>query len=482
LPLIFDLAIDIKGFFMNLEAKKLIALDKKNIWHPFTQMADWTADDPCRPLIIDSAKGNYLCDVDGKKYLDGVSSLWVNNLGHANPKIDKAVKKQLDKVSHTTFLGLTHKPAIDLSEKLLNILPKHFKKVFYSDNGSTAVEAALKMAYQFWKFKGSKRPAFLTLKNAYHGDTIGAVSVGGNDLFHSTFKPLLFKALFAPSPFCYKCPYRGKEISFDNKAKTFKEHCKIAGCKGECITETENILKKYAKDIAAAVIEPENQAAAGMIIMPAGYAAQYSALCKKYNVLLIADEVATGFGRTGKMFAIEYSKIEPDFICLSKGITGGYMPLAATVTTDEIYNSFLGKYEEFKTFFHGHSYTANPLACAAANAVIDIFKSDGILQKLQPKINFLKNELCLLSKHAKTGNIRHLGVMAGIDIVKNKKTGKPYDYKLKTGAKICALMRKDAIIIRNLGDTLVLFLPLTITIAEISKIIKSIIKNLDGLE
>ncbi|MDR3113387.1 MAG: aminotransferase class III-fold pyridoxal phosphate-dependent enzyme, partial [Endomicrobium sp.] len=223
---------------MKSEAKKLIDLDKKNIWHPFTQMGDWTADDPCEPLIIEKAKGNYLYDIDGKKYLDGVSSLWVNNLGHANPKIDAAVKKQLNKVSHTTFLGLTHKPAIELSQKLLSILPKHFKKVFYSDNGSTAVEIALKMAYQFWRFKGEKRNAFLTLKNAYHGDTIGAVSLGGSPLFHLTFKPLLFKAHFAPSPFCHKCCRRRKEIPFINKARTFKEHCKTAACKGECIMET----------------------------------------------------------------------------------------------------------------------------------------------------------------------------------------------------------------------------------------------------
>jgi adenosylmethionine-8-amino-7-oxononanoate aminotransferase len=464
-----------------MDVKEYAALDKKNIWHPFTQMGDWIADDPCEPLIIDRAKGNYLYDVNGKKYIDGVSSLWVNNLGHRNPKIDRAVKKQLGKVSHTTFLGLTHKPAIELSQKLLSVLPKHFKKVFYSDNGSTAVEAALKTAYQFWQFKGENRTSFLSLGNAYHGDTVGAVSVGGTPLFHKRFKSLLFNVHFAPSPFCHKCHCRKSIVPFPNKAKTFKEHCKAAACKGECIAEVENILKKRAKNIAAAIIEPENQAASGMIIMPAGYVAQYAKLCKRYNVPLIADEVATGFGRTGKMFAIEYSKIKPDFICLSKGITGGYMPLAATITTDEIYNAFLGKYEEFKTFFHGHSYTAYPLACAAANAVIDIFKKDKILQKMQSGVKFLEKELAVLSGHEKVGNIRQLGVMAGIDIVKDKKTNEPYACGLKIAAKICAQMRKDGIIIRNLGDTLVLFLPLTITKREISKIIKSIVKTLDAL-
>ena len=464
--------------------KQLIKKDKQNIWHPFTQMADWLNNDPCEPLIIDKAEGSYLYDIDGKKYLDGVSSLWVTLLGHRNRKIDEAVKTQINKVVHTTFLGLTHRPAIDLSEKLLKILPKNLTKIFYSDNGSTSVEAALKMAYQYWQFKGEERTSFLSLKNAYHGDTVGAVSVGGTDLFHSRFKSLLFKNYFAQSPYCYRCPHLCQgDIGFDtvSKAGSFKQHCKIMGCKGQCIKEAEDILAENNKNIAAAIIEPLNQAAAGMIVMPKGYLKEYAALCKKYKIPLICDEVATGFGRTGKMFAVEHEGVTPDFICLSKGITGGYLPLAVTATTNKIYNAFLGKYEEFKTFFHGHSYTANPLACAAANATLDIMKRNKILQKLQPKIKHFQKELCFLAKHRKVGNIRHCGVMAGIEIVENKKTGKPYDCKLKTGAKICAKMRKDGIIIRNLGDTLVLFLHLTMTKKEISKITASIHKQLDKL-
>ena len=456
-----------------MSLKHLIAKDKQNIWHPFTQMADWLKDDPCKPLIIEKAKGNYLYDTNSNKYIDGVSSLWVNNLGHQNPKIDKAIKNQLSKVAHTTFLGLTHKPAIELSEKLLKILPKHFKKIFYSDNGSTAVEVALKMAYQYWQFKGENKSSFLSFKNAYHGDTVGAVSVGGTDLFHKRFKALLFKAHFAPSPFCKECPRKKiSNLPFFVKAKTFKEHCKIVDCKGECLKEAEKLLKQNTKTLAAAIIEPEIQAASGMIIMPAGFVKEFATLCKKYGVLLICDEVATGFGRTGKMFAIELSGIKPDFICLSKGITGGYLPLAVTATTNEIYNAFLGKYEEFKTFFHGHSYTANPLACAAANAVIDIFKKDKILKKLTPTIKFLRNELANLAKHNKVETIRHLGVMAAIDII---------SVDQKIGATICANMRKDGIIIRNLSKSLILFLPLTITKAEIKKIISSIRKNLNTL-
>jgi adenosylmethionine-8-amino-7-oxononanoate aminotransferase len=383
-------------------------------------------------------------------------------------------------------LGLTHKPAIDLSEKLLKVLPSNLKKIFYSDNGSTAVEAALKMAYRHWQYKKEKRTLFLSLKNAYHGDTIGAVSVGGMDLFHSKFKHLLFNTLFARSPYCYRCAYRKYPIPFPNRAGNFQEHNKIMGCKGQCIKEVEDILKKEHKNIAAAIIEPLNQASAGMVIMPKGYVKAYAGLCKKYGVLLICDEVATGFGRTGKMFAVEHEGVKPDFICLSKGITGGYLPFAVTAVTNEIYNSFLGKFEEFKTFFHGHSYTANPLACAAASSVLDIFAKDNVLQKLQPKIKHLEKELASLAKHPKAGNIRHCGVMAGIEIVADKNSslaaGTPYDYKLKTGAKVCANIRKDGVIIRNLGDTLVLFLHLTMTNAEISKIIKAVKKELDNLK
>ncbi|MDR1418543.1 MAG: adenosylmethionine--8-amino-7-oxononanoate transaminase [Endomicrobium sp.] len=461
--------------------EKYVQLDKKNIWHPFTQMADWVNDEPSKPLIIDKAKGAYLYDVDGKKYIDGISSLWVNLLGHRNCLIDKAIKVQINKVSHSTFLGLTHVPAIELSEKVLNILPKNIKKIFYSDNGSTAVEIALKMAYQYWQFKKEKRTKILSLKNAYHGDTIGAVSVGGTDLFHAKFKSLLFKSYFAMSPYCYRCNFRTKDIPFPLKVKDFKNHNLQIGCKGECIKQVEEILSKHSKQIAAAIIEPLNQAASGMIIMPKGYLSEYAKLCKKYDVLLICDEVATGFGRTGKMFAVEHENVHPDFICLSKGITGGYLPLAITATTNKIYNTFLGKYEEFKTFFHGHSYTANPLACAAANAVVDILTKDNIFQKINIIIKHLEIELKGLLEHNRIGNIRQCGLMAGIEIIEDKTTGKSYNCRLKIGAKVCTKMREHGIIIRNLGDILVLFLPLIITKREISKITRAIKIELDEL-
>jgi adenosylmethionine-8-amino-7-oxononanoate transaminase len=348
------------------------------------------------------------------------------------------------------------------------------KKIFYSDNGSTAVEVAVKMAYQYWQFKKEKRRFFFFFKNAYHGDTIGAVSVGGVDSFHSSFKSLLFKSYFARSPYCYRCAYRKKEITFPLNVKDFRDHNIKVGCKGECIRQVKDIISKNHKAIAAAIIEPLNQAASGMLVMPKGYLKEYENICKRYGILLICDEVATGFGRTGKMFAVEHEDVKPDFMCLSKGITGGYLPLAVTATADEIYNAFLGKYEEFKTFFHGHSYTANPLACAAANASLDMLKQNKILNKLQSKIKYLEKELIELYKHEKVGNIRHCGVMVGIEIVEDKRTGKPYGHKLKIGAKVCTNMRNKGIIIRNLGDTLVLFLPLTITEKEISKIVNTV--------
>ena len=460
---------------------KLINSYKNNIWHPFTQMADWINNDPCEPLIIDKAKGSYLYDIDGKKYLDGISSLWVNLLGHRNPKIDKAIKEQIDKVSHTTFLGLTHTPAIMLAEKLISILPKNLKKIFYSDNGSTAVEVAIKMAYQYWQFKGEKRQFFFSLKNAYHGDTIGAVSIGGVDSFHSNFKSLLFKSYFAMSPYCYRCTYRKKEMIFPLNAKDFKDHNIKVGCKGECIRQVKDIISKNHKAIAAAIIEPLNQAASGMLVMPKGYLKEYANICKRYGILLICDEVATGFGRTGKMFAVDHEDVKPDFMCLSKGITGGYLPLAVTTMTNEIYKAFLGKYEEFKTFFHGHSYTANPLACAAANASLDMLRQNKTINKFQSKIKYLEKELTELYKHEKVGNIRHCGVMVGIEIVADKKTGKSYDYKLKIGARICTKMREKGVIIRNFRDTLVLFLPLMITEKEISKIVNTVKEEISYL-
>ncbi|MCX5717884.1 MAG: adenosylmethionine--8-amino-7-oxononanoate transaminase, partial [Nitrospirae bacterium] len=342
------------------ENKRLEGLDKKYLWHPFTQMKDWLGENP---IIITEGRDCFIKDISGRWYLDGVSSIWVNIHGHRKKELDEAIKEQIDRISHSTLLGSSNVPAIKLAEKLVQLVNSSFvsrssslTKVFYSDNGSTSVEVALKMAFQYWIHTGvNGKHSFLSLKNAYHGDTLGAVSVGGIETFHEVFSPLLFKTYNAPSPYCYRC----------------ESGLSYAGCKTACLEKMEEILKAHSSEIAAVIVEPLVQAAGGMIVLPAGYLKGVRDLCTRYNVLMIADEVATGFGRTGKMFACEHEGVVPDILCLSKGITGGYLPLAATITTDEIYNAFSGEFRELKTFFHGHSYTGNPLACAAALACLD---------------------------------------------------------------------------------------------------------------
>jgi adenosylmethionine-8-amino-7-oxononanoate aminotransferase len=321
--------------------KKLEKLDKQYLWHPFTQMKEWIEEPP---LIITEGRGSFLKDLSGKWYLDGISSVWVTVHGHGKKEINDAIKTQIDRISHSTLLGQTHPPAAKLAENLIKLSPEGLTKVFYSDSGSTAVEIGLKMAFQYWQQRDEKRKTkFLSLNNAYHGDTIGAVSVGGIDVFHRVFSPLLFKTYRAPSPYCYRCELGRIYPS----------------CKMFCLKEMEKIIQKHSREIAGLIIEPMVQGAGGMIVSPPGYCRGVSKLCKKYNVLLIADEVATGFGRTGEMFASEHENIRPDILCLAKGITGGYLPLAATITTEKIYRAFLGKFKDLKTFFHGHTYTGN---------------------------------------------------------------------------------------------------------------------------
>jgi adenosylmethionine-8-amino-7-oxononanoate aminotransferase len=435
--------------------RKLEILDKKYIWHPFTQMKDWLEE---TPLIIERGKGSYLIDISGKKYLDGISSLWVTVHGHRKREIDAAVKKQISKIAHSTLLGLSNVPAIILSEKLIKIAPKRLSKVFYSDSGSTAVEIALKMAFQYWQQKGAEhknKTKFISLYNAYHGDTIGSVSVGGIDLFHQIYKPLLFDSYKIESPYCYRCSF--------NK--------KYPACRLECADNAEEIIKKYADTTAALIIEPIVQGAAGMLVAPDGYLKRIRKLCTRYNILMIADEVATGFGRTGKMFACEHEKASPDIMAIAKGITGGYLPLAATLATDEIYNAFYAEYNELKTFFHGHTYTGNPLACAAAIANIDLFRKEKTLQKLQKKIKYLSERLKELENLKYVGDIRQKGFMVGIELVKDKEAKEPYPLEDKIGIKVIKEARKHGVIIRPLGNIIVLMPPLSIKINELKKIL-----------
>jgi len=441
--------------------------DKEYVWHPFTQMKEWLAD---TPLIIEKGKGSYIYDTKGRKYIDGVSSIWVNVHGHRKREIDRAIEGQLKKIAHSTLLGLSNIPSILLAEKLIKLAHDSgllsMSKVFYSDNGSTAVEVGLKMAFHYWQLKGGrykKKTKFLTLKNAYHGDTIGSVSLGGIDLFHKLYKPLLFESFRIPSPDCYRCP-------------ADKEY---PGCDLACTEEADTVLKRHHHEIAAIIVEPLVQAAAGMIVSPPGYISRINSICKKYDVLFIADEVATGFGRTGRMFACEHEGVSPDIMAVAKGITGGYLPLAATLVTEDIYNAFLGEYREFKTFFHGHSYTGNPLGCAAAIANIDIFEQEKVIEQVRVKSSLLEKLLDPLKNHPHVGDIRQKGLMAGIEIVQNKSARTPYPLEEKTGYRVCTKAREMGLILRPIGNIIVLMPPLSISSAALKKMVSIIASAID---
>nr|WP_307400206.1 adenosylmethionine--8-amino-7-oxononanoate transaminase [Desulfofundulus luciae] len=431
--------------------------DKQYVWHPFTQMQQYARE---KPLIIARGEGSYLIDVEGNRYLDGVSSLWVTVHGHCHPALNRAVKEQLDKIAHSTLLGLANIPSILLAKKLVEITPPGLNKVFYSDAGATAVEIALKMAFQYWQQKEGgcfrSKTKFISLVEAYHGDTIGSVSVGGMPLFHGIFKPLLFECLHAPAPYCYRCPLERE-----------RESCGMA-----CADRLEELLKEHQQEVAAVIIEPLVQGAAGMITAPDGFLRRVRELCTRYNVLLIADEVAVGFGRTGRLFACEHEGVSPDLMCLAKGITGGYLPLAATLTTDEVYSAFLGKPEEGKTFYHGHTYTGNPLACAAALASIELFEKENLLAALQPKIELLHRKLDGFWELPHVGDIRQRGMMVGIELVADKKTKQPYPMEEQVGHRVILEARRRGLVIRPLGNVIVLMPVLAMSEEELNQVLE----------
>jgi adenosylmethionine-8-amino-7-oxononanoate aminotransferase len=445
--------------------ERLQASDKAAIWHPFTQMADWEKDDP---LVIERGEGNYLFDTEGRKYFDGVSSLWVNLFGHRRQEIDDAIRSQLDRVAHSTFLGLSHPPAIELAEKLLAVAPPGLSRVFYSDNGSTAMEIAIKMAFQYWRQReggGRARQEFLTLSEAYHGDTIGSVSAGGIDLFHKIFRPLLFSTRRIPAPHCYRCPYGLTRPS----------------CDLFCAERMEAEIRARKELLAAAIVEPLVQGAAGMLLMPEGYLARLRAVTRECGILLICDEVATGFGRTGTMFACEQEGVAPDILAVAKGMTGGYLPLAATLATGEIYRAFLGRYEEFKTFFHGHSYTANPLGCAAAIATLSIFEREKVLPRVSRLSETMARGLAELSGHPNVGEIRQKGLMAGIEIVADRGARERFPPGEKIGQRVVRKVRKRGVILRPLGDVIVLMPPLSSSESEIEFLVRSAAWAIDSV-
>ena len=452
---------------MNLSDK-----DHRYLWHPFTQMKDWLTEEP---VIIESAEGAVLRDTEGREYLDANSSIWTNLHGHRHPKITQAIKDQLDRIAHSSFLGLSNAPAIELAEKLVRLAARaqssvgavcnrdrlvrqslsegrsglkspptsnrpgarQLTRVFYSDDGSTAMEVAIKMALQYWQHrKQGRRTKFVAFADAYHGDTLGAVSVGGIELFHAAFKPLLFDVL------------RISQLS-----------------------ELEKIIKQQHDQIAAVVIEPLVQGAAGMRLWPRGLLSELRRLCDQYNVLLIADEVLTGFGRTGTMFACEQEQVVPDLMALSKGLTGGYLPLAATLTTEDIFNAFLGDYAEFKTFFHGHSYTGNQLGCAAALANLRVFEEERVLENLESRIAYLKSGLDRLRTLPHVGDVRHIGMIGAVELFKDVTKKKPYPPADKMGIKVCAEMRKHGVLTRPIGNTIVLMPPYCVTDVQLAQML-----------
>jgi adenosylmethionine---8-amino-7-oxononanoate aminotransferase len=430
------------GIMLNSET--LAEWDKRYIWHPFTQMQDYMG---MQPLVIERGEGCYLIDIDGNRYIDGVSSLWVLVHGHGKQELLDAIERQSRLLCHSTLLGLANVPSVTLAKMLVDITPAGLSRVFYSDNGSTSVEIALKMAYQYRQQSGEKRRRrFISLTNGYHGDTIGSVSVGGIDLFHKVYRPLLFKTYKSPSPYCYRCP-----IKLD------RETCGMA-----CAGEFEKIVERHRDEICGVVIEPLVQGAAGMIVQPRGFLSAIWKTARDNDLLFITDEVATGFGRTGSMFACEKEGIEPDFLCVAKGITGGYLPLAATLTTDRVFDGFLGEFHEFKTFFHGHTYTGNPLACSVAIENIRLYENEQVLQKLRGKTELLRKGLERFYGLSHVGEVRQEGFMVGIEIVKSRKTKRMYPPGEKVGQRVIGEARKRGVVIRPLGDVIVLMPPLGI--------------------
>jgi adenosylmethionine-8-amino-7-oxononanoate aminotransferase len=429
--------------------------DKEFFWHPFTQMKVYREEDN---LIFERGEGVYLYDIHGRKYIDAISSLWCNVHGHNHPRLNNAVVKQLCKVAHTTTLGSSNVPAIVLAKRLVDITPGCLTKVFYSEDGAEANEIALKMAYHYFYNKGEKnRKYFVTLSNAYHGDTIGAVSVGGIEIFHEAYKPLLFKTFKLPSPYWY-CKEKYGSLCEE--------------CKEDLLKQLKEILDKHHKEIIGITLESGIQAAAGMLPYPKGFMKGVGKLAREYGVLLIVDEVATGFGRTGTMFYVEQEEVCPDFMTLGKGITGGYLPLAATLTTEEIFNAFLGEFGEAKHFYHGHTYTGNNLACAVAIENLNIFRDENTLTLLQPKIKHLHRRLEEFWELPWVYDIRKLGFMVGIEL--RKPNGEPYPYGDRIGFKVAYKAREKGVFLRPLGDVMVLMMPLVIQIEEINYVLDTL--------
>jgi adenosylmethionine---8-amino-7-oxononanoate aminotransferase len=429
--------------------------DLDHVWHPFSQMAEYAQDEP---LVVVEAEGHYLVDDRGRRLFDATSALWCNLLGHRVPEIDAAVREQLGRMAHSTLLGATHPPAAELARRLVEIAPPGLRHVFFSDNGATAVEAALKIAFQHRLLtrgkEAARRATYLSLDNAYHGDTLGAAAVGGVELFHETFRPILMPALKAPSPYCYRCP-----------ANRTPEDCPLHRAE-----EVEAVLAREEGRVCAVVIEPGVQAAAGMIVLPDGFLARVAEACRRHDALLVLDEVATGFGRTGTLFACQREGVVPDLLCLAKGLTGGYLPVAATLATDRVYQAFLGRYEEYRHFFHGHTYTGNPLGCAAALATLRLLADGRLVAAVPARAERLRAALEPVARHRNVGEVRQLGLMCGIELVADRATRAAFPPGERVAFHLCLRLRDHGFFVRPLGDVIVLVLPLTVTGDELDRL------------
>jgi adenosylmethionine-8-amino-7-oxononanoate aminotransferase len=493
---------------------KLAQLDHQFVWHPFTQMRDWLKTEP---IVIASGKGAVLRDVHGNEYLDANSSIWTNLHGHAHPKINSAIQKQLGKIAHSSALGFANEPASLLAAELVKAAnvaqasslqvkaaslppvrgakmlhesagwkPAPLNKVFFSDDGSTAMEVALKLAYEFARRSGrSKNPKFLSLDGAYHGDTVGAVSLGHIDLFHKAYSGLLFESDKVPAPYCYRCPH--------NKAKPERGDARdYRKCKFECLKAVEqkfSAQRNTKNPYAAMVIEPLMQGAAGMIAQPEGYLKGVAEIVRNDGAQLIADEVMTGFGRANSkleiknakthLFACQEEGVQPDFLAVAKGLTGGYLPMAATLTTQEVFDAFLGEYDEFKTFFHGHSFTGNQLGSAAALASLEILQSEKSISARQSLEKNLRADLEKLWALPNVGDIRQVGLVAGIELVKNWETREPFELRERVGIRICEAMAKRGVLTRPIGSVIVMMPPYCTTGKQVAKIISALAESVD---
>ncbi len=434
--------------------------DRQIVWHAFTQMAEY------EPLIIERAYGATLVDLDGREYLDGVSSLWCNIHGHQHPRLDAAVRDQLKRVAHVTSLGMSNPTTIELAKRLTEIAPDGLAHVFFSSDGASSVEVALKMAFQYWRQSSDPQPAktkYIAFENAYHGDTLGSVSVGGVARFHEMFKPLLFDVIRLPAPETYRLPMGVTRES----------------ARAYYLDQLQEALARHHREVAALVIEPLVQAAGGMLMHPPGFLRGVRELTQRFGVLMIADEVAVGMGRTGKMFACQHESVAPDFLCLGKGLSGGYLPVAATLTTSAVWRAFLGEYGEAKTFFHGHTYGGNPLGAAVALATLDVFDEEQTLEQLPPKIERLKSHLDRIARHPHVGDVRQCGLIGAVELVRNRATKEPYPWEKKRGFQVCQHALVEGVWLRPLGNVVVIMPPLVISVEELDRICLAVERGIE---